>query len=143
MKLDLIYIFLANMRITFLGVNNSFDFKAKLIACVIGVVKEERQDLKRTLEKLTKEIYKKEFRRRLFLATIYQYIKLIKQDTLGVDKILKGIKKLTKQNPKLKRKINFVQLDRLVLKKSIKEGESEIEDYAQIRVLEFLKNEVI
>lgn len=143
MKLDLIYIFLANMRITFLGVNNSFDFKAKLIACVIGVVKEERQDLKRTLEKLTKEIYKKEFRRRLFLATIYQYVKLIKQDTLGVDKILKGIKKLTKQNPKLKRKINFVQLDRLVLKKSIKEGESEIEDYAQIRVLEFLKNEVI
>ncbi|MBZ7985523.1 hypothetical protein AVANS14531_04160 [Campylobacter sp. Cr9] len=143
MKLDLIYIFLANMRITFLGVNNSFDFKAKLIACVIGVVKEERQDLKRTLEKLTKEIYKKEFRRRIFLATIYQYVKLIKQDTLGVDKILKGIKKLTKQNPKLKRKINFVQLDRLVLKKSIKEGESEIEDYAQIRVLEFLKNEVI
>lgn len=143
MKIDLIYIFLANMRITFLGVNNSFDFKAKLIACVIGVVKEERQDLKRILEKLTKEIYKKEFRRRLFLATIYQYVKLIKQDTLGVDKILKGIKKLTKQNPKLKRKINFVQLDRLVLKKSIKEGESEIEDYAQIRVLEFLKNEVI
>lgn len=143
MKLDLIYIFLANMRITFLGVNNSFDFKAKLIACVIGVVKEERQDLKRILEKLTKEIYKKEFRRRLFLATIYQYVKLIKQDTLGVDKILKGIKKLTKQNSKLKRKINFVQLDRLVLKKSIKEGESEIEDYAQIRVLEFLKNEVI
>lgn len=143
MKLDLIYNFLANLRITFIGVNNSFDLRAKLIACIAGVVKDERQDLKRKIEQLSKEIYKKEIRRKIFLATINIYIKIIKQDTIGVDKILKGIKKLTKQNPKLKRKINFVQLDRLVLKKSIKEGEEEIEDFAQIRVLEFLKNEVI
>ncbi|WP_267523459.1 hypothetical protein [Campylobacter sp. MG1] len=143
MKLDFIYKFIANVQNTFLGTNNSLNYRAKLIASMVAVLKDNKPELDNIIRDISNEIYKKKLQREIFLVTIKDYILIARSDCLGVDKLLKDILKLTKQNPKYINKINFVQLDKLILRKHSKENEIEIENYAQIRVLEFLKNEVI
>lgn len=141
--MEFVYKFIANLQNMFLGTNNSLNYRAKLFACMIAVLKDNKLEYENILKEVSKEIYRKKLQREIFLATVKDYIFIAKSDILGVDKLLKDILKTTKQNPKYKNKINFVQLNKLIIRKNLKEGEGEIEDYAQIRVLEFLKNEVI
>lgn len=128
---------------TFTGTNNVINFRAKLIACMIAVIKDDKPQLEQIIKNVAKDIYKDNLKRNIFLAIINNYIKIAKQNTLGIDKLLNDIKKITLKNPKYKRYINLAQLNKLVLIRHQNENETEIEDYSQIRVLEFLKNEVI
>lgn len=141
--MEFFYNFIANLRDSFFKTNNLLDLRAKLIASMIVVIKDDKPQLEQLLKNIIKDTYKSNFRRNLFLAVIKNYAKMAKNDVLGVDRLLNDIKKAIIKNPKYKSAINFAQLKKLILKKTINEGETEIEDYSQIRVLEFLKNEVI
>ncbi|MBZ7987985.1 hypothetical protein [Campylobacter canadensis] len=141
--MNFFYKFITNLRNAFSTTNNSLNFRAKLFACMILVLKEPKNEIYLILKQLCKEIYSKKIRQEMLYYTTLQYINMNKNDPLAVDKLLKDLSKNYLKVPKYRAKLNFVRLEKMVLKKNIKENESEIEDYGQIRVIEFIKKEII
>ncbi len=131
--------FLLFFRDIFVYHNSSLEFRAKLLAAMIGANKEIDECEEKVLQKIAKEIYKDdEARVELLIDTTKEYVYMIIRDNeLEINELIKNIDRILKQEPRFHEKINLARLSRFF--ECTKDEENHI---IQTRILEFLHNQI-
>lgn len=131
-------IFLSNFRDLFIYHHKSLEFRAKIFALMIAADNVEEKKEYEKLEKIAKQIYKKDDIRALVLvnATKEYVQKVITKNELTLDQLVLNIDKLLKINPKLVKKINLEHLEKLT-----NPSDNDVL-ITQNRIIEFLENEI-
>jgi len=132
--------FLLFFRDIFVYHNSSLEFRAKLLAAMIGANKEIDECEEEILAKIAKEIYPDDPARvDVLIDTTKEYVyKIIRDNQLELNELIKHIDTVLKQEPRFVEKINLARLSRF-FKCSKKDEDNYI---IQQRILEFLHNEI-
>ncbi len=131
--------FLLFFRDIFVYHNSSLEFRAKLLAAMIGANKEIDECEERVLEKIAQEIYKDDPARvDLLIDTTKEYVyKIIRDNELELNELVKHIDSVLKKEPRFYEKINLARLSRF-----FECSQDEENLILQKRILEFLHNEI-
>jgi hypothetical protein len=115
------------------------EFRAKLLAAMIGANKEIDECEERVLEKIAQEIYKDDPARvDLLIDTTKEYVyKIIRDNELELNELVKHIDSVLKKEPRFYEKINLARLSRF-----FECSQDEENLILQKRILEFLHNEI-
>ncbi len=132
--------FLLFFRDIFVYHNSSLEFRAKLLAAMIGANKEIDKCEEEILEKIAKEIYPDDPARvDMLIDTTKEYVqKIIRDNELELNELIKHIDKVLKEEPRYIEKINLARLSRFF--QCTKKDEDNY--IIQQRILEFLYNEI-
>ncbi len=132
--------FLAFFREFFIYHHKSLEFRAKLFAAMIASNKKNDAVEYEILKEIAKEIYKDEYRANVLVETTKEYVdKILKINSLNIDTLIKDIDGELKKNPRYYKKINIRHLKKFLVDK---EHTDEGTYLLQLRILEFLKNEI-
>ncbi len=132
--------FLSFFREIFVYHNSSLEFRAKLLAAIIGSNKKINLCEEGVLEEVAKEIYpKNEARVDVLINTTKEFVKkIIEKNGLDVNELILSISRDLKEVKRFHQKIDIPMLERfLVCSKNDKETY-----IIQLRIIEFLKNSI-
>lgn len=105
------HFFTSHFREFFVYHHSSLEFRAKLFAVVAGANEEFSPQEQEIIKAQASKIYDDPDRVETLLATVIEYIDIIKEDNgLGVDELAKDIDKSLKRNKRFVSKINTEQL---------------------------------
>ena len=132
--------FLSFFREIFVYHNSSLEFRAKLLAAMIGANQDMDDCELKILESIAKEIYPDdEARVDVLIRTTKEYVnKIIDKNGLELNELIKSINRELKEEKRFCDKINIERLSRL-LECSSGDEETQI---TQTRILEYLQNEI-
>ena len=132
--------FLSFFREVFVYHNSSLEFRAKLLAAMIGANQDMDECELKVLEGIAKEIYPDdEARVDVLIRTTKEYVKkIIDQNGLELNELIKNIDRLLTEEKRFCEKINIERLSRL-LECSTGDEETQL---TQTRILEFLQNRI-
>ena len=132
--------FLSFFREVFVYHNSSLEFRAKLLAAMIGANQDMDECELKVLEDIAKEIYPDdEARVDVLIRTTKEYVKkIIDQNGLELNELIKNIDRLLTEEKRFCEKINIERLSRL-LECSTGDEETQL---TQTRILEFLQNRI-
>jgi len=132
--------FLLFFRDIFVYHNSSLEFRAKLLAAMIGANKSIDECEEKILERIAKEIYKNDPARvDLLIDTTKEYVyKIIRDNKLELNELIVHIDNTLKDEPRFYDKINIARLSRFY-ECSQNDEQNHI---IQTRILEFLHNEI-
>ncbi len=130
---------LSFFRELFVYHHSSLEFRAKQLAAMIGANKRVEECEKELLEEIAKEIYPNEPNRAdILVHTVLEYVhKIIELNGLDIDELLIDIDKELKETPRFVKKINIE-----MLKRFLECDSDEDTKILQIRIIEFLENEI-
>ncbi len=132
--------FLLFFRDIFVYHNSSLEFRAKLLAAMIGANKDMDECEERILKKIAQEIYADDPARvDVLVDTTKEYVqKIIRDNQLELNELVKHIDRILKEEPRFHEKINLARLSRFY-----ECSQDDEENYiTQTRFLEFLHNEI-
>jgi hypothetical protein len=132
--------FLLFFRDIFVYHNSSLEFRAKLLAAMIGANKQIDECEEKVLEKIAHEIYPDdEARVDMLIDTTKEYVyRIIRDNQLELNELIKNIQLVLKEEPRFHDKINLPRLSRF-FECSQHDEENHI---IQQRIIEFLYNEI-
>jgi len=132
--------FLSFFREVFVYHNSSLEFRAKLLAAMIGANQDMDDCELDILESIAKEIYPDdEARVDVLIRTTKEYVKkIIDKNGLELNELIKSIDRELKEEQRFCDKINIERLSRLL---ECSEGDEETQ-LTQTRILEYLQNEI-
>ncbi len=132
--------FLSFFREIFVYHNSSLEFRAKLLAAMIAANKDMDGCEIKLLEEIAKEIYTDdEARVDVLIRTTKEYVKkLIEENGLELNELIKSIDRELKEEKRFCEKINIARLSRF-LECSIGDEETQL---TQTRILEYLQSEI-
>ncbi len=132
--------FLSFFREIFLYHHSSLEFRAKLLALMIGANKKIDTCEKRILQQIAKEIYPEdEARVDVLIRTTEEYVKMIIENNgLDINELILHIDKELREVERFYKKIEIDKLERFL---ECSEGDEEIQ-LIQRRILDFLENEI-
>ena len=132
--------FLSFFREVFVYHNSSLEFRAKLLAAMIGANQDMDDCELDILEGIAKEIYPNdEARVDVLVRTTKEYVKkIIDKNGLELNELIKSIDRELKEEKRFCDKINIERLSRLLV---CSEGDEETQ-LTQTRILEYLQNEI-
>ncbi len=132
--------FLSFFREVFVYHNSSLEFRAKLLAAMIGANQHMDECELKILETIAKEIYPEdEARVDVLVRTTKEYVKkIIEKNGLELNELIKSIDKELKEEKRFCEKINIERLSRLLV---CSKGDEETQ-LTQTRILEYLQNEI-
>ncbi len=132
--------FLSFFREVFVYHNSSLEFRAKLLAAMIGANQDMDDCELDILESIAKEIYPNdEARVDVLVRTTKEYVKkIIDKNGLELNELIKSIDRELKEEKRFCDKINIERLSRLLV---CSEGDEETQ-LTQTRILEYLQNEI-
>ncbi len=132
--------FLSFFREVFVYHNSSLEFRAKLLAAMIGANKDMDSCELDILEQIAKEIYPDdEARVDVLIRTTKEYVeKIISNNGLELNELMKSIDKTLKIEERFCEKINIERLSRF-LECSVDDEETQL---TQTRILEYLQEEI-
>jgi uncharacterized tellurite resistance protein B-like protein len=132
--------FLLFFRDIFVYHNSSLEFRAKLLAAMIGANKQIDECEEKVLTKIAKEIYSDdEARVDMLIDTTKEYVyKIVRDNELELNELIRHIEDVLKKEPRFHEKINLARLSRF-FECSQHDEENHI---IQTRILEFLHNEI-
>ncbi len=132
--------FLSFFREFFVYHHKSLEFRAKVFASMIASNKKEDSVEYEILKEVAKEIYKDPHRINVLVQTTKEYVeKIINIKSLNIDSLIKEINKEIRKNPRYITKINIRHLKKFLVKKSHTSEETYL---LQLRIIEYLKNEL-
>ncbi len=119
--------------------NSSLEFRAKILAAMIGANRDMDECELEILQEIAKEIYPDdEARVDVLIRTVKEYVdKIIMKNDLDVNDLIKNIDSILKAEPRFAQKINTKRLSRLM---KCSEGDEETQ-IIQRRIIEFLERE--
>ncbi len=131
--------FLVFFRDIFVYHNSSLEFRAKVLAAMIGANRKMDECELKILHEIAKEIYPDdEARVDVLTRTTKEYVdKIIMQNDLDVNDLITNIDVTLKNEPRFAQKINIKRLSGLM---KCSEGDDETQ-MVQRRIVEFLENE--
>ncbi len=132
--------FLSFFREVFVYHNSSLEFRAKLLAAMIGANQHMDGCELDILEDIAKEIYPDdEARVDVLIRTVKEYVKkIIDKNGLELNELIKSIDRSLKEEKRFCDKINIERLSRLL---KCSEGDEETQ-LTQTRILEYLQSEI-
>jgi len=132
--------FLSFFREVFVYHNSSLEFRAKLLAAMIGANQDMDECELKILEIIAKEIYPDdEARVDVLTRTTKEYVKkIIEKNGLELNELMKSIDRELKEEKRFCEKINIKRLSRF-LECSMDDEETQL---TQKRILEYLENEI-
>ena len=132
--------FLSFFREVFVHHNSSLEFRAKLLAAMIGTNLEMDKCELEILDTIAKEIYPNdEARVDVLTRTTQEYVKkIIENNGLELNELIKSIDRELKIEERFFEKINIEQLSRF-LGCSLEDEETQL---TQTRILEYLQSEI-
>ncbi len=132
--------FLSFFREIFVYHNSSLEFRAKLLAAIIGSNKNINLCEEGLLEEVAKEIYPNdEARVDVLISTTKEFVKkIVEKNGLDVNELILSIRRDLKDVKRFHQKIDISMLERF-LACSKNDEETYI---TQIRIIEFLKNSI-
>jgi hypothetical protein len=132
--------FLSFFREVFVYHNSSLEFRAKLLAAMIGANQDMDDCELDILESIAKEIYPDdEARVDVLVRTTKEYVKkIIDKNGLELNELIKSIDRQLKEEKRFCDKINIERLSRLL---ECSDGDEETQ-LTQTRILEYLQNEI-
>jgi uncharacterized tellurite resistance protein B-like protein len=132
--------FLSFFRDIFVYHNSSLEFRAKLLAAMIGANKQIDECEDKILEKVAKEIYPdNEVRVEVLIRAVNEYVnKIIDNNGLELNELIKAINSELKNEKRFHKKIDINILGRFL---ECSENDEEIQ-LIQIRILEFLQTSI-
>jgi uncharacterized tellurite resistance protein B-like protein len=132
--------FLLFFRDIFVYHNSSLEFRAKLLAAMIGANKQIDDCEDKILQNIAKEIYPDdEARVDMLIDTTKEYVyKIIRDNQLELNELIKHIELVLREEPRFHEKINLARLSRF-FECSQHDEENHI---IQTRIIEFLYNEI-
>lgn len=132
--------FLSFFREVFVYHNSSLEFRAKLLAAMIGANQEMDDCELEILEKIAKEIYPDdEARVDVLIRTTKEYVKkIIEHNGIELNELIKSIDRELKEEKRFCEKINIERLSRF-LECSTGDEETQL---TQTRILEYLQSEI-
>jgi poly-beta-hydroxyalkanoate depolymerase len=132
--------FLSFFREVFVYHNSSLEFRAKLLAAMIGANQHMDECELEILEDIAKEIYHdNEARVDVLVRTTKEYVKkIIENNGLELNELIKSIDRQLQEEKRFCDKINIERLSRFLV---CSEGDEETQ-ITQTRILEYLQNEV-
>ncbi len=132
--------FLSFFRELFVHHHRSLEFRAKVFASMIATNEVDDEKEYEILREIAKEIYKDdEYRVDVLVHTTKEYVdKIIRKNSLDIDRLLLDIDKELKKHKRYIKKINLEHLKRFY------ELDTDNEDkfILQTRILEFFENEL-
>ena len=132
--------FLSFFREFFIHHHKSLEFRAKLFAAMIASNKKDDEVEYEILKNIAKEIYKDEYRANVLVETTKEYVdKILKINSLNIDALIRDIDRELRKNPRYVKKINIRHLKKFLVDKNHTDEETYL---LQLRILEFLKNEI-
>jgi len=132
--------FLSFFRELFVYHNSSLEFRAKLLAAMIGANNKMDECELEILENIAKEIYPNdEARVDVLVRTVQEYVtKIIDHNGLELNELIKSINRELREEPRFHDKINLERLSRF-LSCSMDDEETQL---TQTRILEYLQTEI-
>ncbi len=132
--------FLSFFREVFVYHNSSLEFRAKLLAVVIGANKTINKCEMGLLLQIAKEIYPNdEARVDVLVNTTKEYVeKIVEKNGLDINELIMSINQDLKETKRFYQKIEIAQLKRFLT--CSKEDEETY--YTQIRIIEFLEKSI-
>jgi uncharacterized tellurite resistance protein B-like protein len=132
--------FLSFFREVFVYHNSSLEFRAKLLAAMIGANQDMDECELEILESIAKEIYPDdEARVDVLIRTTKEYVKkIIDKNGLELNELIKSIDRELQEEKRFCEKINIERLSRLL---HCSEGDEETQ-LTQTRILEYLQGEI-
>ncbi len=132
--------FLSFFREVFVYHNSSLEFRAKLLAAMIGANQHMDGCELKLLDKIAKEIYADdEARVDVLTRTTQEYVKkIIEHNGLELNELIKSIDRELKEEKRFCDKINIERLSRFL---ECSKGDEETQ-LTQTRILEYLQNEI-
>ncbi|NPA60385.1 MAG: hypothetical protein GXO30_08025 [Epsilonproteobacteria bacterium] len=132
--------FLLFFRDIFVYHNSSLEFRAKLLAAMIGANKKIDECEEKLLSKIAHEIYPDdEARVDMLIDTTKEYVyKIVRDNELELNELIINIEHTLKEEPRFHEKINLARLTRFY----ICSQQEEDNHITQTRILEFLHNEI-
>jgi hypothetical protein len=131
--------FLVFFRDIFVYHNSSLEFRAKILAAMIGANKDMDECEMKLLEEIARDIYPNDMARvDVLIRTTKEYVdKVIRNNDLEINELIKNIDKVIKEEPRFVEKINIERLSRLF---ECSKGDEETQ-MIQRRIVEFLEQE--
>jgi len=132
--------FLSFFREVFVYHNSSLEFRAKLLAAMIGTNQHMDECELKILDEIAKEIYPNdEARVDVLTRTTKEYVKkIIEKNGLELNELIKSIDRELQEENRFCDKINIERLSRFL---KCSEGDEETQ-LTQTRILEYLQNEI-
>lgn len=132
--------FLSFFREIFLYHNSSLEFRAKLLAVVIGANKTINECEMGQLLEIAKETYPKdEVRVDVLVNTTKEYVeKIVEKNGLDINELIMSINQDLKETKRFHQKIEIEQLKRFLTCSK----DDEETHYTQIRIIEFLEKSI-
>ncbi len=132
--------FLSFFREIFVYHNSSLEFRAKLLAAVIGANKQIDDCEKNLLLEIAKEIYPEDIARvDVLVNTTKEFVsKIIDNNGLNVNELIMSINQDLKEVKRFHEKIEIEQLKRFI---KCSDNDDEI-NIIQVRIIEYLENSI-
>ncbi len=132
--------FLSFFREIFVYHNSSLEFRAKLLAAVIGANKQIDDCEKDLLLEIAKEIYPEDIARvDVLVNTTKEFVsKIIDNNGLNVNELIMSINQDLKEVKRFHEKIEIEQLKRFI---KCSDNDDEI-NIIQVRIIEYLENSI-
>lgn len=130
--------FLSFFREFFVHHHRSLEFRAKLFAAIIAADKKQDESVYEILQKIGQEIYgNDENRVQMLIRTTKEYVeKVVTDNDLDLDELIKELDRSLKNNKRYIDKINMNHLGRL------KNSDDEEVMLTQQRIIEFAESEI-